>query len=105
MACFFNVQENKRFKIVNLFGFCVCEGGKQLLYHKYQAFLQFYVENIVIMLRIRILGNYADPHRRNLSGAMTIVLYFLVRLHLFLVKFGFYWKTAILTLTLTLTLL
>ena len=33
MVCFFNVQENKRFKIVNLFGFCVCEGGKQLLYH------------------------------------------------------------------------
>ena len=30
---FFNVQENKHFKIVNLFGFCVCEGGKQLLYH------------------------------------------------------------------------
>ena len=26
---FFNVQD-KRFKIVNLFGFCVCEGGKQL---------------------------------------------------------------------------
>ena len=30
---FFKVQENKRFKIVNLFGFCVCEGDKQLLYH------------------------------------------------------------------------
>ena len=30
---FLSVQENKRFKIVNLFGFCVCEGGKQLLYH------------------------------------------------------------------------
>ena len=29
----FNVQENKRFKVVNLFGFCVCEDGKQVLYH------------------------------------------------------------------------
>ena len=29
-----------------------------------------YAENIVIMRRIRILGNYADPHRRILSDAM-----------------------------------
>ena len=70
---FFNDQENKRFKIVNLFGFCVCEGGNQLVYHLYQAFLQFYAENIVIMRRMRILGNYADPHRRILSDAMNKV--------------------------------
>ena len=28
-----NVQENNRFKKVNLFGFYVCEDGKQLLHH------------------------------------------------------------------------
>ena len=30
---FFNVQENKRFKIVNFFAIYVCEDGKELLYH------------------------------------------------------------------------
>ena len=38
---FFNVQENKRFKVVNLFGFCVCEDGKQLLYHYIRHFFSF----------------------------------------------------------------
>ena len=67
MACFlqsiFNVQENKRFKTVDLFAFYVCEDGKQLLYHLCQAFLLF-------MRRMKILGNYVDPHRRILSDAM-----------------------------------
>ena len=30
---FFNVQENKRFKTVNFFGFYVFEDVKELLYH------------------------------------------------------------------------
>ena len=33
MVCFFNVQENKRFKTVNFFGFYVFEDVKELLYH------------------------------------------------------------------------
>jgi len=31
-------RRKKGFKIINLFSFFVCEDGKQLLYHKYQAF-------------------------------------------------------------------
>ena len=67
---FFNVQENKHFKKVNFFGFYVCEDGKELLYHYYQAFLLFYAENIGIMRKMGISGNYADPHRRILSEAL-----------------------------------
>ena len=33
LANFFNVQENKRFKTVNFFGFYVFEDVEELLYH------------------------------------------------------------------------
>ena len=63
---FFNVQENKRFKTVNFFGFYVFEDVKELLYH-------YFAENIGIMRKMRISVNYADPHRRILSDAMCTV--------------------------------
>ena len=78
---FFNVQENKRFKTVNFFGFYVFEDVKELLYHYYQVFLLFFAENIGIMRKMRISVNYVDPHRRILSDAMLKELILLVHFY------------------------
>ena len=50
-------REKKLFKIVNLVGLNVCEDGKLLLYHKYQAILLFYGVDADFR-------ELPDPHRR-----------------------------------------
>ena len=58
-----DTKEKNCFKIVNPFGFFVCEDGKQLL-------ILFYAENAPKMWRMGMLENYADPHHRILSDAL-----------------------------------
>ena len=66
---FFNVQENKRFKTVNFFGFYVFEDVGAAL-SLISGVSSVFCENIGIMRKMRISVNYADPHRRILSDAM-----------------------------------
>ena len=60
---FFNVQENERFKVVNIFGFLFVRMVGSCFITNIRHFFSF-------MRRMRILGNYVDPHRRILSDAM-----------------------------------